>query len=130
MHHSLWVAAVVSLLFGVLGIARPGAQLRLCSWQRTRSRIQARGVVLLIVGLFLIVASHYTTLGPFVMVIGFLLTLTGIVDLMAPSVEERLIDLWLKAPDILVRLWGVVLVVIGIVFVVAALAPGRWPARP
>lgn len=127
MHHSLWVPAIVGLAYGTLSVVRPDTVFRLCSWQKAKNRIQTRGIILLVVGLFLIVACHYTRLGPLVMTFGFLLALTGIVDLMAPSMEERVIDLWMQVPPVVVRLYGVVMVVIGVLFGVAALSPGRWP---
>jgi hypothetical protein len=63
------------------------------------------------------------------MFFGFALALTGMADLLMPSMEERVLEWWIGVPVVLVRMHGVVNIIVGIVFCVAALSPGRWPPK-
>jgi hypothetical protein len=130
MKHLAFVAGLVILAIGVIGVVEPSALVWLAPHVLTSEAFYVIGVVRIGLGVVLIsVASQcraprlLRVVGYFVLFAGFATVATGA---LAMERARAIIDWWLQEGPVLVRLTGGGVVVFG-GFIACACAPGRRP---
>jgi len=67
----------------------------------------------IIVGILLILAASYNRYMIFILIIGILGIVKGIMMLVAADKMQAMVDWWMKAQDNVYRAWGVAMIILG-----------------
>lgn len=113
--------SVLVIVLGCVLILRPGFLRKMLAWVKEDKHVYMIGVIRVIVGILLVIASTYCRITWIVLFIGALLTFSGIVlMILRYGVLVRLIEWWETRPARCACLLGAVTLLFGVLLALAA----------
>lgn len=110
----LYLVSILWIILGVLLVfATDLVREKLFNKFFKKIDIKKMSVIPIIIGVLLFLSAFANTNRLFVIIIGLLAVIKGIVGIVATEKMQKMMDWWLNANNNILRIWGVVIIILG-----------------
>lgn len=110
----IWLIGLAWVVMGVGSVLAPHRTKNMVQKYIGTKKIQVWAVIILLMGILLVVGSFKARVHLYVLILGFLALLKGILLFIKPEMAQRLIGWWLNQSERAYQIWGLVVYTLGL----------------
>jgi len=109
----VWLVGLVWIGIGLANVFSPN-RIKNMIQKYTKTKIQILAGIILLIGILLIAGSFKTRVPLYVLILGFLALIKGILLFIKPGMAQKLTNWWLNQSERAYQIWGLVIYTLGL----------------